>query len=1348
MRRLRNALFSACLLGALTAATSASAAPTWTIGIDHRNLYGVGGLTSPYSGSGMSFSRQSASNGYSVQITNTSLGAGVTLTCDPGSWSGSPTFSYQWYRNGAAIGGATSPSYVTTAGDDGAAIQCAATGSNGGGGSTLSYSQPRLVGSPVDEVGLPYMGSSVTASSDTQNGTQPSKGDPGVELTCYPEFEWRWPASFSYQWLKNGAPIAGQTTDTYTIQASDPPSAIQCAVTATNPAGSVTATSPAQQTVPAPSPAAPAAGVSAVRITGGNVVDRANGAIVVLSLPPGLEPAGSQPHGTGISDGGGFFTLANAANSPTQAFVAQNWVCALDTATCSREDVLEAGASYPPIILHVRAKSDAADMETPVVSVSGGGAPAVAASEPTEIAPAVPFGVAHFTAEAEDDAGEPYTQAGGHPVKAFTEIVANVEPRSDGRLYNAGGDPREVQAELPPGFSANPLNFAKCPQKVFASSPSSCDPDSRIGFINVSLPENTVDSVQNNGNGLVASPYAYYLEGHSSYLYNLEPRKGLPAQLAFSVVGYKYYLDATLRSDGDYGLTIGSATTPAQSTLDAVRVTACAHGVMTEFRPQAAFGSRLHSSPFPGGGFIPACAPTPPDAVPFLSFPSKCAGDAPLTTLSANSYQHSDEYIEMGAYVGAPSAPYSFPGHPTFANPVPESFAQGCAALTEQFSPSLTLQPDVDRADSPTGADVDLHIPQTNTQDTLAEPALKKAVVTLPEGMVMNAGAANGIGVCTTEQMGLIGTGFPPPNPTHFDKSAIRCPDSSKIGTLEVESPLLSEPLDGSVYLAAQGDNVFKSDFAVYLGVDDPKTGLVIKLPGKIDPNPSTGRVTVTFDNNPQVPVEHVRMHFFGGPQGTLATPQTCGEKAVTTQMVPWSAADPDNPAASEIATPTDTFTVSSSPNGGCASSQSQLPFNLGLTAGSDDPTAAAKTPLRMRITRPDGAQNIDKLELSPPPGFIGSLKGIPYCSEAQIAAISARSGNAEQQSSSCPAASQVGTTVAGAGSGSNPYYAPGKLYLAGPYKGETLSVVAVTPAIAGPLDLGNVVIRNALKIDPRTARITAVSDPIPQFVRGVPLRIRDIRINLDRPNWAQNPTNCDAMSVDATIYGTGGAVSKPSNRYQLGGCDKLGFKPKLSIHLKGGTKRGDHPALLATLTTRPGDANIARAAVTLPPSAFLDQGHIRTVCTRVQFAADACPKGAIYGTGKAVTSLLDDPIEGNVYLRSSDNKLPDLVAALKGVANVEAVGRIDSVKGGIRNTFDIVPDAPFDKFTLRMQGGKKGLVINSQNLCAKTHRATVKLTAHNGKRYNYRPKVIADGCKKGRKGKQRPTTGPQGPQR
>jgi hypothetical protein len=314
-------------------------------------------------------------------------------------------------------------------------------------------------------------------------------------------------------------------------------------------------------------------------------------------------------------------------------------------------------------------------------------------------------------------------------------------------------------------------------------------------------------------------------------------------------------------------------------------------------------------------------------------------------------------------------------------------------------------------------------------------------------------------------------------------------------------------------------------------------------------------------------------------------------------------------------------------------------------------------------------------------------------------------------------------------------YVKTGKAYLAGPYKGAPFSLAIVTPALAGPFDLGNVVVRNALYVNPETVQITAKSDPIPTILQGIPLDVRDIRVNVDRPGFTLNPTNCEPMAITAQVTGASGAVANLSNRFQVGECAALGFKPKLKIQLHGGTRRAAYQRLTATVTAKPGEANIARAAVTLPHSEFLAQEHIRTVCTRVQFAADNCPKGSIYGKARAVTPLLDEPLEGPVYLRSSDNPLPDLVVALKGPESqpieVELAGRTDSVHGGIRNTFDVVPDAPVSKFTLQLFGGKKSLIVNSRDLCqGPKQRATVRFSGHNGMVRDFRP-VVKNDCGK-----------------
>jgi hypothetical protein len=397
-----------------------------------------------------------------------------------------------------------------------------------------------------------------------------------------------------------------------------------------------------------------------------------------------------------------------------------------------------------------------------------------------------------------------------------------------------------------------------------------------------------------------------------------------------------------------------------------------------------------------------------------------------------------------------------------------------------------------------------------------------------------------------------------------------------------------------------------------------------------------------------------------------------------------------------------------------------------------------------LKLARQDGTQQLTGLQATLPEGLLGKLAGIPYCSEAQIAQAQNRSqpnqGALEQQSPSCPAASELGTVSVGAGAGPTPFYASGHAYLAGPYKGAPLSMAIVTPAVAGPFDLGVVVVRAALNIDPVTTQIHAVSDPFPSILHGIPLDLRSVSLKLDRPQFTLNPTSCDPSQLSATLATLPGQSANLASPFQVGGCSSLKYKPSLTLRLKGGTKRADHPKLIATFRAKPGEANTAAAQVKLPPSAFLDQAHIRTVCTRVQFAANACPKGSIYGTATAKTPLLDQTLTGNVYLRSSNHKLPDLVAALKGPdslpVSVELSGRTDSVKGALRNTFEAVPDVPVTSFRLELLGGRRGLIVNSRDICAHRYRATVKLDAQSGKTYDTSPLVRNDCGKKGKPGK------------
>jgi hypothetical protein len=633
------------------------------------------------------------------------------------------------------------------------------------------------------------------------------------------------------------------------------------------------------------------------------------------------------------------------------------------------------------------------------------------------------------------------------------------------------------------------------------------------------------------------------------------------------------------------------------------------------------------------------------------------------------------------------------------------------------FTPEISTRLTASEADSPTGLDVELTMPTAGllNPDGRAQAHLKRVEVNLPEGMSVNPSSVDGLGACSLQEIGLDSAELP------------RCPEDSKIGAVEVETPLLEETLHGDVYVAAQNENPFGSTIALYLTAVNEERGIVIKLPGKIGLDPQTGQLSATFDDNPQLPFSSLRVQIKGGSRAPLITPPACGGYAATTEMSSWSAADPDNPTPGEIVTEDSHFQITQGPNGSPCPAPGQ--FDPSFEAGTLTPIAGAYSPLIVNASRPDGSAPLTGLELDLPEGLIGKLAGIPYCPEAALAAAAGKEGRSEQASPSCPSASQVGTVDVGAGAGSTPFHVQGQAYLAGPYKGAPLSIAVITPAVAGPFDLGTVVVRAKADVNPVSTKIHVTSDPIPTILQGIPLKVGSVSVNTDRPEFTLNPTDCDPQSFGGTLFGVS-ALKAVSSRFQVGACRALDFKPKLALQLKGGTKRGQNPALRATVTMpKANQANIERVSVALPHSAFLDQAHIRTICTRVQFAAEACPKGSIYGKARAFSPLLDKPLEGPVYLRSSNNPLPDLVVALEGQIEVELAGRIDSVNGGIRNTFSLVPDAPVSKFVLEMQGGKKGLLENSQDLCAGTNRATVKMDAQSGKVHDFRPVVKPKGC-------------------
>jgi hypothetical protein len=401
--------------------------------------------------------------------------------------------------------------------------------------------------------------------------------------------------------------------------------------------------------------------------------------------------------------------------------------------------------------------------------------------------------------------------------------------------------------------------------------------------------------------------------------------------------------------------------------------------------------------------------------------------------------------------------------------------------------------------------------------------------------------------------------------------------------------------------------------------------------------------------------------------------------------------------------------------------------------------TGPALAELRRRLDRQHrgGTQFLSGLEVTTPPGFSATLKGIPYCPDAAIASLNGPgyTGLSELAASACPVASQVGTAIAGAGAGTRPLYTSGKVYLAGPYKGAPLSLVVVVPAVSGPYDLGNVAVRVALLIDPLTGQVTADSDPLPQILEGVPLRTRLIKVDLNRPDFTLNPTDCDRFSVTARVSGAEGGTATASSPFQAANCARMPYAPKFNLLLSGGVKRLGHPAIHATLTAAPGESNSHLISVTLPPGELLDNSHFGSVCTIPAFNSHSCPAGSLIGHATAASPLLEHPLSGDVYLRSSkEHELPDMAIDLRGQVDLTLVGHIDSVNARLRTRFERVPDLPVSEFALDLLGGSKGLLQNTEGLCGKRKRVTVKMTGQSGARSNSKPLLRSTCGKKGRR--------------
>jgi hypothetical protein len=919
-----------------------------------------------------------------------------------------------------------------------------------------------------------------------------------------------------------------------------------------------------------------------------------------------------------------------------------------------------------------------------------------------------------FSVAVKGEDGKPSSEAGKHPSEWSMHLGLN----------EAGGFPdgdlRDLRIETPQGMLLNPTFQGSVASELV-----------RCSAVDFQTPRVSPYEQSFSGESCPLYTQVGTIDVHTSFgggvtrrfgLFNLKSAPGLPAQLGANPYGSPLVFDTTLAPDSSGRYTLSLETKEFSQALDVSGIDVHLWGVpwdmthddergncLNEANPAAYHGEPSYYKKEIVNGkevekFIPGtCSPGdllayPPKA--FITLPTECL-PALSFTATADSWQ------------GSPKVSATATNNSSLGQPEQLS---GCAGLP--FTPQPLGLLNTTNASTSSGYAFRL----TADQEGLVQPdqpvasAARQVVVHLPQGVTVNPSVGAGLIGCSPAQYAA---------ETAFNGQGNGCPNGSKIGDFIVQTPLFEdvagrEFFNGAIYLASPRNNPSGNLVAVYLVAKLPSRGVMIRLAGKIDPNPSDGTITATFEGLPELPYTDLEMNFRAGQRAFLISPPSCGEAITRTEMTPWSneTTVPSTPTTSDI--------TSGVEFGPCP--VGTPPFNIEATTGGINSNVNSYTPYYVHLTRHDTDQEITSYSLVLPKGITGKLAGVPYCPEADIEAARANTGVGEETHPSCPAASQVGRTVTGYGVGPALTYASGRIYLAGPYHGAPLSLVTVNSATVGPFDLGTIVIRSAFQVDPHTAQLridSSASDPIPHIIDGIPLHLREIRIYVDRPNFTHNPSSCEPSQLESTLTGSGATFESKaddssvtiSRHFQLLNCSTLGFKPKLGIRLRGNFHRGGYPQLRATFAARgPQDSNLRRIEVEMPHAEFLAQNHIREVCSRVQFNAKKCPPGSVYGSAVAYTPLLDEPLKGNVYLRTSTGKLPDLVADLySGAVRIVVEGHIGPTKqGGVDAFFDELPDQPLERFVMTLRGGKHGLLTNSTDICAAPPFASVSSIAQN----------------------------------
>jgi hypothetical protein len=945
------------------------------------------------------------------------------------------------------------------------------------------------------------------------------------------------------------------------------------------------------------------------------------------------------------------------------------------------------------------------------------------------------FGVAKFTVQTtvaretpEEEEGvvfrdvyEPYlyTQAGGHPYALTTTVEFNSEKLGRG-LYPAGGDPKDVVTDLPPGLLADPLAVPRCALADFDRA-AACSASSQVGIVELRFA----------GSILIEPIYDLVPETGQSAEF------GIPSGGSFNVI-LTGHLVHTNGSRSGYGFTIVSNNIPQRGFT---RFKLSFWGVPADPSHDPQRGRKCESDnlqvppscPNNGldnpGGQKAGVAP-----VPFLVMPTDCAAGPESLTTFVDSWQKARHFSE-GTEAILPEA----------------SGWTGCGALS--FAPSIEVSPDTTQADSPVGLGVSLQVPQPLEAGAPRTPDLRNAVVTLPPGMSISPGVVDGVQACN--ESGPEGINFTGPESEQLGPDGEpqlapgHCPDESIVGTAEAITPLLPEPVKGHLYLArplcgGTGQEACTEEdardghlYRLYLELGGngalANTGINIKAAGVVSANLATGQITTTFSENPQTPFSELKLHLNGGPRASIANPQSCGEARTTSDFTPWSAPG-RTPEGLLVAGTPDANPFSFYEVSGCASPPGLSP---GFAAGTVTPEAGIFTPFTLNLTRKDGEQDLAGIQVRTPPGLLGMLSSVPLCEEPLA------------QTGHCPESSKIGTTRVASGAGSHPFEIGGSVYLTKSYKGAPFGLSIVTNAVAGPFNLGLVVVRARIDVNPETSVLTITSDPLPQIVFGVPLRLQRVTVNIDRPNFMLNPTNCKAQQITATISGSENAVANVSSPFAVGGCRGLAFKPKFSVSTSGHTSRAKGASLDAKLSYPAGsmgsEANIAYVKVELPKQLPSRLATLQKACTDATFNANpaACPSASIIGIVRASTPLLPVGLEGPVYFVSHGGEaFPSLIAVLQGDGvRVDLTGSTFISKKGITSsTFKTVPDVPVNTFEIYLPEGKYSALGANGNLCKVKGGLKMpnEFIAQNGAQIKQSTQIKVTGCAKPKKAKRR----------